>query len=155
MRHETALRLLDELDNGEKPGLALRFHLASCPACAQAAKLSTEAMASYRSSSAPKAEAMDSILEDRIMASVRLTPPPKQDFAIRDWLFPAAVIFFSLCLLPLISSAGSFDALFGPNFTASVALALGAIFTVYSAFFVATHLEELESFLEKKGLTLH
>jgi hypothetical protein len=154
MRHETALRLLDELDNGEEPGLALRLHLASCPSCAKAARLSAGAMASYRSSPAPKAEA-DTILEDRIMASVRLTPPPRQDFSIRDWLFPAAVIFFSLCLLPLASSAGSFDVLFGPNFTASAALALGAIFTVYSAFFVATHLDELEHFLEKKGLTLH
>jgi hypothetical protein len=155
MRHETALRLLDELDNGEEPGFALRLHLASCPACAQAARFSAEALASYRSSPAPKAEAEDSLLEDRIMASVYLTPPPRQDFAIRDWLFPAAVILFSLCLLPLVSSAGSFDALFGPSFTASVALALGAIFTVYSAFFVATHLDELETFLEKKGMTLH
>jgi hypothetical protein len=155
MRHETALRLLDELDNDEVPGLTLRLHLAACPSCAKAARLGTLALASYRSSPAPKAEAESSLLEDRIMASVRLTPPPKQDFAIRDWLLPAVVIFFSLCLLPLVSSAGSFDVLFGPNFAASVALALGAIFTVYSAFFVATHLEELENFLEKKGLTLH
>lgn len=155
MRHETALRLLDELDNGEEPGLALRLHLASCPACAKAARLGAEALASYRASPVPKAEAADSLLQDRIMASVSLTPPPRQDFAIRDWLFPAAVILVSLCILPLVSSLGAYDALFGPSFTASVALALGAIFTIYSAFFVATHLEELETFLEKKGMTLH
>lgn len=153
MRHETALRLLDEVDNGEEPGFALRLHLASCPACAKAARLGVAALASYRSAPVLEARPADSLLEDRIMASVRLTPPPRQDFAIRDWLFPAAAILFSLCLLPLVS--GSFDVLFGPNFAASVALALGAIFTVYSAFFVATHLNELESFLEKKGVSLH
>lgn len=154
MRHETALRRLDELDSGEEPGLFLRMHLASCADCARAAHLSARAMAGYRASGARSPEPADLLLEDRIMAAVRLTPPPRQDFAIRDWLFPAGVILFSLCLLPLVSGQGALDALFGPNSAASLALALGVIFTVYSAFFVATHLSELESYLAKKGFSL-
>jgi hypothetical protein len=160
MRHERALEKLDELDRGEEPGLALRLHLAACPSCARAAALSAAAIESYSASgrardAAMPAAARDDYLEDRIMAAVRLTPPPKQDFAIRDWLFPAAVILLSLCFLPFASNMGIFDALFGEGFVVSLALALAVMLTGYSIFFIATHMDELETFLEKKGVTLH
>lgn len=158
MRHEKALQRLDELDRGEEPGFALRLHLASCPSCSEAARRSSAAMASYADSAQiadarePSTEA--ALLEDRIMAAVRLTPPPRQDFALRDWLFPPAVLLFSICLVPLASSLGVFETLF-EGFAVSFALALTVILTAYSAFFVATHLGELESFLEKRGVTIH
>ena len=149
MRHETALNYLDELDAGQEPGFALRAHLAACPSCARVAEHMAEALAAYRSEDAAEED-----LEDRIMAAVRLTPPPRQDFAIRDWLLPAIVILFSLCLLPLASSLGFLESLFGPGSAISLALVLGIAFTGYSVFFIATHLDELESFLAKKGVTL-
>jgi hypothetical protein len=149
MRHETALNYLDELDAGQEPGFALRAHLATCPSCANVAERMSEALAAYRSE-----DAAEEYLEDRIMAAVRLTPPPRQDFAIRDWALPAIVILFSLCLLPLASSLGFLESLFGPGSAISLALVLGIAFTGYSVFFIATHLDELESFLAKKGVTL-
>jgi hypothetical protein len=148
MRHDAALRRLDELDAGEEPGFALKMHLAACPSCAEAARRAAAAVAAYRRAGD------ESVLEDRIMAAVRLTPPPRQDFAIRDWVLPAIVILFSLCLLPLASSLGFLESLFGPGSAISLALVLGLSFTGYSVFFVATHMDELEGYLAKRGVTL-
>lgn len=149
MRHEAALRRLDELDAGQEPGFALKMHLSSCPSCAQAARLSAVAVAAYRK------EEAESVLEDRIMAAVRLTPPPRQDFAIRDWALPAIVILLSLCALPLASNLGFLETLFGPGSAIALALVLGLAFTCYSAFFIATHLSELLLFLAKRGVVIH
>jgi hypothetical protein len=144
MRHEAALKRLDELDAGERPGLILKLHLATCPSCARQAELLHAALHAYRSEAplgdAPRSEA-DNALEERIMATLRLTPPPMQDFAVGDWLFPAAVILVSLCLLPLAFGAAIY-----------LSLILGLAFTVYSAFFIASHMEELQAFLQNRGL---
>jgi hypothetical protein len=116
-----------------------------------------EALRAYREDApeveagAPKSDA-DRLLEERIMATIRLTPPPRQDFAIRDWLFPGAVILLSLCLLPLGSSIGFLEPLFGTGYALSLSLVLGVVFTAYSTFFVAAHLGELQSYLQKRGL---
>jgi len=160
MRHETALKRLDELDSGQEPGFTLKLHLAACPSCAASAKRTAEALAAYRNDKAEEEDleafalSADQLLEDRIMAAVRLTPPPRQDFALRDWVLPAIVILFSLCLLPLASSLGFIESLFGPGSAIALALVLGLAFTCYSVFFVATHMSELEGYLAKRGVTL-
>jgi len=41
---------------------------------------------------------------------------------------------------------------FGSGYLLSLSLVLGAAFTAYCALFIATHLSELQSFLEKRGL---
>jgi len=145
MRHEAALKRLDELDAGEGPGLALGLHLATCPSCARQAELLRRALDAYRAEAplggAPRPEAADRALEDRIMATLRLTPPPKQDFAVRDWLFPAAAILLSICMLPLASGSAIY-----------LSLILGLAFTAYSVLLIASHLEELQAFLQHRGL---
>jgi hypothetical protein len=91
-------------------------------------------------------------LEERVMATVRLTPPPMQDFAIRDWLFPGAVILLSMCLLPLGSTFGYFESFLSPGNALSFSLALGLVFTAYCVLFIASHLGELQTYLQKRGL---
>jgi hypothetical protein len=87
------------------------------------------------------------------MAAIRLMPPPRQDFALRDWLFPAAVIVASMFILPLLGKdIGFLEALLGTGYQLSLALVLGIAFTAYSALFIATHLAELQTYLEKRGL---
>jgi hypothetical protein len=156
MRHETALRLIDELDAGQEPGLFLRIHLANCLDCARQAKLMRDAMCAYRKDihSEARASEADRLLEERVMSTLRLTPPPKQDFAIGDWLFPAALILISICIVSFVKNIGFLVALFGPGYAFSLSLTLGIIFTLYSTFFIATHLDELEHFLEKRGLII-
>jgi hypothetical protein len=100
----------------------------------------------------PRVDEADRLLEERIMSTLRLTPPPKQDFAIRDWLFPGAVILLSMCLFPLGSNIGILEPLFRSGFLLSLSLVLGILFTAYSALFIATHLEELQTYLQKRGL---
>jgi hypothetical protein len=152
MRHEAALKRLDELDAGERPGLGLRMHLASCPSCAASAQRGREALKAYREGEGAGGEAAARPLEDRIMATVRLTPPPMQDFAIRDWLFPGAVILLSMCLLPLASTLGFSGSILSPGNALSLSLVLGLVFTAYCALFIASHVGELQSYLQKRGL---
>lgn len=155
MRHEAALERLDELDSREDYGLALRWHLARCRSCSAAAAQVEAAMRAYREPARLGAEAAlpEDHLEDRIMAAVRLTPPPKQDFALGDWLFPGAVLALSMVLLPLMGNDVDFlKSVFGSGYLLSLSLVLGAAFTAYCALFIATHLSELQSFLEKRGL---
>lgn len=172
MRHETALRKLDELDAGEEPSLALRLHLASCRDCARAAKLTREALAAYRGAyprdAYPREDTRredtrheeeapseaDLVLEARIMAAVRLTPPPTQDFSIGDWITPGLLILISIGLIPFGKDSVFLKALLGPGYALSLSMVLGTAFTVYAAFFIATHLSELESFLSKRGVSL-
>ncbi len=159
MRHEAALRYLDELDARQGYGLALRLHLARCPSCAASARRVEAALVAFREDTRRAdirgAEAIlaDSRVEERVMAAVRLMPPPRQDFALRDWLFPAAVIALSMFFLPLFGQdIGFLEALFGSGYALSLSLVLGVGFTAYSALFVATHLLEVRSYLEKRGL---
>ena len=150
MRHETALKRIDELDAGQRPGIGLRMHLANCPSCAHAAQSMSEALSAYRGVGG--VGDADRLVEERIMATVRLTPPPMQDFAIRDWLFPGAVILLSMCLLPLGSPLGYSESFLSPGSALSLSLVLGLIFTAYCALFIASHVGELQSYLQKRGL---
>jgi hypothetical protein len=151
MRHETALKCLDELDAGQDFGLALRLHLSRCRSCSAAADRTEAALRAYRAELLR--EDAESLIEDRVMAAVRLMPPPRQDFALRDWLFPAAIIALSMFLLPVVGKdIGFLESLFGSGYALSLSLVLGLAFTAYSALFIATHLSELQSYLEKRGL---
>jgi hypothetical protein len=155
MRHETALKCLDRLDAGQSHGLALRLHLSRCDSCAAAAQKLALALAAYRESPADREDPLPDagLFEDRVMAAVRLTPPPRQDFALGDWLLPAAIIALSMFFLPIVGKdSGFLQSLFGSGYELSLALVLGIGFTAYSALFIATHLSELQSFLEKRGL---
>ncbi|MGA2546208.1 MAG: hypothetical protein ABSF43_06655 [Rectinemataceae bacterium] len=165
MRHEAALKRLDELDAGQAYGFALRRHLSHCSSCAAVAERMEAALRAYREDTRREDTRREdtrreedtrgaepaSLVEDRVMAAVRFMPPPRQDFALRDWLFPGAVIALSMFLLPVLGKDnGLLESLFGSGYTLS--LVLGVAFTAYSAFFVATHLAELQSYLEKRGL---
>jgi hypothetical protein len=157
MRHEAALKYLDELDARQEHSLALRLHLARCPSCASAALKTRTALRAYRApeASAPDAHASEltSLVEDRVMAAVRLMPPPRQDFALRDWLFPGVIIAVSMVLVPFLGKdIGFLETLFGSSYALSFSLVLGVAFTAYCALFIATHLGELQLYLEKRGL---
>jgi hypothetical protein len=153
MRHERALEKLDGLDAGKEPGLALRLHLAACPDCAAATRRLRSAMEAYRGDGpGQEPSRAELLLEERVMATIQLTPPPRQDFAIGDWLFPAALILASICLLPVVRSLGLFEAILGEGYALS--LVLGLVFTGYSVFFIATHMREVEGFLSKLGVNL-
>ena len=155
MRHEKALERLDELDAGQGYGLALRLHLATCRSCAAAARGMEAALKAYRGSSRPEEgrAGPGNLIEERVMAAVRLMPPPRQDFAIRDWVLPGAVIVVSMFLLPIIGrDSGFMERLLGSGYEFYLFMVLGIAFTLYSAFFIATHLTELRSYLERRGL---
>jgi hypothetical protein len=153
MRHEAALRRLDELDARQEYGFALRMHLSRCSSCAAAAERMAAALRAYRDDTEAGHSAPASLVEDRVMAAVRLTPPPRQDFAIRDWLFPGAVIALSMFLLPVFGKdIGFMESLFGSGYALALSLVLGIAFTAYCALFIATHLTELQTYLEKRGL---
>ena len=60
------------------------------------------------------------------MAAVRLMPPPRQDFALGDWLFPGIVLALSMVLLPLIGKDVDFlKSLFGSGYSFVAVLGAG------------------------------
>lgn len=159
MRHQAALKRLDELDSRDDYGFALRWHLSRCRSCSFAAESLARAISAYREE--PKDGGREDRLdprfedrvEDRVMAAVRLMPPPRQDFALGDWLFPGIVLALSMVLLPLIGKDVDFlKSLFGSGYLLSLSLVLGAAFTAYCALVIATHLTEIQDYLEKRGL---
>jgi hypothetical protein len=156
MRHETALKRLDELDAGQGYGIALRLHLYRCPSCSAAARSVEKALRAYREDTRredTRQAAVESLVEERVMAAVRLMPPPRQDFALRDWLLPGAIIALSMFLFPVLGKdIGFLESLLGSGYELSLSLVLGLAFTAYVALFIATHLAELQSYLEKRGL---
>jgi len=151
MRCGKFLDKLDGLDAGASLSPAMAFHALFCPSCAQAAARLEAAILAYRAPPAPDGE-RDSVIEDRIMAAVRLTPPPRQDFAIRDWIAAGIVIATSTLLLPLTEHSGFLRTFFGPGYALSLAIVLGLALTAYTAFFIGTHMGELRSYLDKRGL---
>ena len=162
MRHEAALKRLDELDSRDDYGLALRWHLERCPSCSSVADRLARAIGTYREHSGDELfledcdrieDRRDLRIEDRVMAAVRLLPPPRQDFALGDWLFPGIVLALSMVLLPLIGKDVDFlKSLFGSGYLLSLSLVMGAAFTAYCALVIATHLTEIQIYLEKRGL---
>jgi hypothetical protein len=151
MRCETFLRRLDELDSGRGMGLAMALHAARCPSCAARAASLAAALEAYRSDDGAEDE-RGLVVEERVMAAVRLLPPPRQDFAIRDWVSAGVVIAASTLLLPIGESSGFLRTFFGPGYSLSFAIVLGISLTIYTAFFIATHMDELQIYLEKLGL---
>lgn len=151
MRCDKFLDKLDALDAGVGMSPFMAFHARRCPSCASRAALLDSALRAYRSESAA-ATSEDEAAEERIMAAVRLVQPPRQDFAIRDWVTAGVVIAVSTLLLPLSESSGFLRTFFGQGYALSLAIVLGAAVTLYSAFFIGTHLDELEEFLSKRGL---
>jgi hypothetical protein len=142
---------LDALDAGAGLSLGMIFHARRCPSCASRAAKLDAALRACRSEPGLAREA-DAEAEERIMAAIRLLPPPRHDFAIRDWVTAGVVIAVSTLLLPLSKNSGFLRTFFGPGYALSLAIVLGAAVTVYSAFFIGTHLDELQDFLSKRGL---
>jgi hypothetical protein len=153
MRCETFLRRIDELDSGRAMGPSMRLHAMRCASCASEAARLDAALKAYRSGNDAEADG-GSAVEDRVMAAVRLLPPPRQDFAIRDWVSAGVVIAVSTLLLPLGESSGFLRTFLGPGYALSLAIVLGITLTVYMAFFIGTHLDELQAFLDKRGLRM-
>ncbi len=90
-------------------------------------------------------------LDERIMAEVRLMPVPRNDFfAPRDWLIAGFVMALSMGLIPFGQDFAKVMALFGAGFSLPLSLVLGVVLTSYAAYFVATHLDEVQSFVTRR-----
>jgi len=87
-------------------------------------------------------------LSDKIMRAIGLeTPNPIEEaverISLRDWLVVGLLIALSLMLTPagqdfewLVRTLGSF-------MLAPISITLGVVLTIYCAYFIASHLEEL------------
>lgn len=141
----------DRLDAGERPGLLLRLHLMSCPSCREEFERSEAAIASYRrafgAEASPSGGSDD--LEERIMAAVRLLPPPKRSGGLRNWILVGLVIALSMALIPFGDDFNAIKALFGTSYTLPLMLVLGIVITLYGAVFIGTHMAELEPLVRR------
>jgi len=150
MRCDEFLDRHDRLDSGEEPGLFLRLHLASCPACRARVAEQAAALEAIRAAAAGPLDAeLEDAIEDRVMAAVHLLPRPRRELHARDWAISGLVIFASLALVPFDANYGLLRDLVGESFTMPLCLVLGLVVTIYGAVFIGTHMEELEPFVKR------
>lgn len=146
MRCETFLDRYDRLDAGERPGPALRAHLSACPACRARIEREAAAITAYRTG---KADPRLPILEERVMAAIRLTPRPRRVVLLRDWIVAGLVIALSMALIPLGEEFDLVKEAFGPRYAMPLSLVLGLVLTVYIAVFIGSHLDEFGAMLRR------
>jgi len=150
MRCDEFLDRYDRLDSGEEPGLFLRLHLATCPACRARVAEGEAVRESIRVAAAKPVDAtLEEAIEARIMTAVRLMPAPRRALHARDWVISGLVIFASLALVPFDANYGILRDLFGEGFTMPLCLVLGLVLTIYGAVFIGTHMTELEPYVKR------
>jgi len=146
MRCETFLDRYDELEPGRPLGFLMARHLRGCERCERQVELVEASLVELREGGE---EPAGSILEERIMAAVRLTPTPQRDFSVRDWIIAGAVIAASMILIPLGDYFVRFNEAFGASYALPLSLVLGVAITAYAALFVGSHMDELQGFMDR------
>jgi hypothetical protein len=149
MRCETFLARLDALDAGRSPDAAMRAHASRCASCARQAEACDAALLAYRALLAGE-YAGDERLDERIMATIRLLPPPRQDISLRDWISVGAIIALSMLLIPFGREFSNLKEAFGARYSLPLALVLSFMLTGYMALFIGTHIDAVQGFLDRR-----
>ncbi|MBL8967366.1 MAG: hypothetical protein JNG85_10165 [Spirochaetaceae bacterium] len=149
MRCEQFLDRYDRLDAGETPGYPLRRHLAACASCEAKVRRREAALAAYRAGSSDADAAKGNLLDERIMAAVRLTPRPRRAVLVRDWILSGFVIAASMVIIPLGSEFDRAKETFGFRLALPLSLVLGLALTAYMAVFIGSHMDSLLPLLRR------
>ena len=140
----------DGLEPGSDLPWGMRRHLASCPTCRRERDRLESAIASWRLEEAGLAEGGPA--EVRIMAAVLVSPRPRRELSMGQWILSGLFLALSCVLVPL---ALFYDG-FGPNFDDALlfhlALVVGVGLAVFGMLFIGSHFEELRARLEGQGL---
>jgi hypothetical protein len=150
MRCDAFLDRFDRLDAGAAVPLRLRRHLESCARCAALAEREAAAFRAAARDPAFSPRNAD-LLDERVMAAVRLSPSPRREMTLSRWLMPGALLVLAAALVPVGMDFNWLRAWFGFGWELPIALILGTLFAAYGAIFIGTHLEELEPFIRKAG----
>jgi hypothetical protein len=148
MRCDGFLKRFDGLGDSRGMSRAMLVHLGRCASCREAVARVDAAIVAYRAEGSG-AERAEGFLEDRVMAIIRLAPPPRPDILIRDWLMVGAIIALSMALIPLGEEFDRLKAFFGTSYSLPLSLVLGSVLTIYGAFFIGTHMEEADRFVRR------
>jgi anti-sigma factor RsiW len=156
VRCKTFWERYDRLDARTEPGPALKRHLASCDACRAEAELLQKTIRSFSEDIQTLSPAAEGALEDRVMAIVRLLPPPQREFfTVRDWIIAGFVILLSMTLMPFGQDFERLLSIFGTSFALPLALVLGLGITLYGILFVGTHIDETMDFVKRRIIREH
>lgn len=150
MRCEAFLDRWDRLDAGEALPATLRRHLADCPSCALLLEREAAALAEARAA-AELLPARPALLDERIMAAVRLTPHPRREMAMGSWLLSGSLLVLATALIPLGMDIDWIKGSLGRGWELPLALVLGTGFAAYGALFIVSHLEELLPLVKRMG----
>jgi anti-sigma factor RsiW len=149
MRCDEFLDRYDSLGPGEPMGYLMARHLAACDGCAAQVRAFESLRAELSAGARAEDEAACELVEDRVMAAVRLTPTPQRDFSLRDWIIAGSVIAASMVLVPLGEYFSRFDEAFGASYALPLSLVLGVAITAYASLFVATHMADVQGFMDR------
>lgn len=149
MRCEDFLSRYDHIEPGRRMGFRMRRHLVSCASCKRHVEAVDTVLGALRDAESATCERAGERLEDRVMAAIRLMPPPQRDFSVRDWIIAGSVIATSMLLIPLGEYFARFNEAFGARYTLPLSLVLGIVLTAYGALFVGTHMDEVQGFVDR------
>ncbi|HUX39232.1 MAG TPA: hypothetical protein VMV44_15135 [Rectinemataceae bacterium] len=150
MRCERFLLRFDELEPGQALPASLALHMSRCASCRAQVSAFESALSAWKRDESLRFDELEdfSIMEDRTMAAVRLTPRPRRELSLAQWAFPGFLVAISCIFLPIfarLQGVGD-DALFFP-----LAIVFGLALSVFGLVFAGTHAEELKSELEKRS----
>lgn len=139
---------LDIDGHGDTPGM--QAHAAVCPDCTAIAARLNQAFLAYT-----LPDAVSSFdLVPRIRDLIPLLPGPRRVMPIKNWLLGGLAILGSMIVLPMMGGYRFMHATYGSDFTLSLFLVLGSIFSLYAGLFVASHLDELSKRLNLPTTTV-
>jgi hypothetical protein len=92
---------------------------------------------------------MEASLEERVMAVVRLIPPPRRDVLVRDWLLACAIIMASMAIIPLGDDFNRIKAIFGTSYSLPLSLVLGAGLAAFASLFIAGHMDDVQGLVKR------
>jgi len=155
MRCEEFLLRYDELEPRAGLTFSLRRHLAACEGCRKQVEAVEAAFSTYRGEeSARLAEGLrGELIDERVMALVRMTPRPRREFSLGQWAFPGALLAISVLILPF----AAINDWLGPErvLLFPLALATGSWLVILGCFFIGSHVKELSSILDEQRASKH
>ncbi|MEI6385552.1 MAG: hypothetical protein WCQ50_02885 [Spirochaetota bacterium] len=133
----------DSLEPGAEPSYFLARHLEQCDSCRASIARLDAALAVWRVTehAAMLSQCSADRSEERIMAALRLTPGPRRELSIAQWLLPVAIVAGSSILLPLALSGGPLASISDGALSFSLALILGVGLAILGSLFIISHAE--------------
>ncbi|MFZ4614690.1 MAG: hypothetical protein ACOYM2_00670 [Rectinemataceae bacterium] len=133
----------DSLEPGIAPTFFMSRHLHQCDSCRASVARVDSALAAWRGAecAARLSQPFADRSEERIMAAIRLTPRPRRELSMAQWLLPVVIVAGSSILLPLALTGSPLASVSDGALTFSLAMILGVGLAIFGSLFIISQAE--------------